>query len=64
MEFIHQEIYVGNDPSKGYRPQLKALYLESEPWLFTFDREGRVAARLEGALGLEEFRRAVEAALG
>jgi hypothetical protein len=64
MAFVHQEIYVDNDPSKGYRSQLRAFGLQTEPWLFTFDREGRVAARLEGAFGLEEFRRAVEAALG
>jgi hypothetical protein len=63
VAFIHQEIYVDNDPSKGYRPQLKAFNLQSEPWLFTFDRDGRVAARLEGAFGLEEFRRAIDAAL-
>ncbi|MGH8573142.1 MAG: hypothetical protein ACREX8_11300, partial [Gammaproteobacteria bacterium] len=61
--FIHNEVYAGNDPAKGLRPQLEAFHLESEPWLFTFDRDGRVAARLEGAFGIDEFRRAVEAAI-
>jgi hypothetical protein len=63
VTFIHQEVYVGNDPNKGLRPQLRAFRLQTEPWLFTVDREGRVAARLEGAFGLEEMRQAVEAAL-
>lgn len=63
MTFIHNEVYAGNDPSKGLRPQLRAFHLRTEPWLFTFDREGRVAARLEGAFGINAFRRAVEAAL-
>jgi len=63
MSFVHQEVYVDNDPNRGLRPQLRAFGLETEPWLFTFDRQGRVAARLEGAFGLGEFRRAIEAAL-
>jgi hypothetical protein len=37
--------------------------LRTEPWLFAFDRSGRMAARLEGSFGIEAFRRAVEAAL-
>jgi hypothetical protein len=63
MTFIHQEVYVDNTVEKGLRPQLQAFDLETEPWLFTFDREGRVAARLEGSFGVEAFSRAVQAAL-
>jgi hypothetical protein len=63
MAFIHQEVYVDNEVDKGLRPQLQAFHLRTEPWLFTFDRQGRVAARLEGAFGVNAFRRAVEAAL-
>jgi hypothetical protein len=63
MTFIHNEVYVDNDPNKGYRPQLRAFHLKTEPWLFTFDRQGRVAARIEGAFGINAFRHAVEAAL-
>jgi hypothetical protein len=63
MAFIHNEVYVDNDASKGLRPQLRAFGLASEPWLFTIDRRGRVAARLEGAFGIDEFRDAIEAAL-
>lgn len=63
LAFIHQEVYVDNDPSKGLRPQLKAFHLETEPWLFTINRHGVIAARLEGAYGLNEARQAIEAAL-
>jgi hypothetical protein len=63
MEFIHQEVYVDNKVDKGLRPPLKAFGLPTEPWLFTFDREGRVAARLEGSFGLRAFEDAIKAAL-
>ena len=63
MTFIHNEVYVDNDPSKGLRPQLRAFGLSSEPWLFVIDAHGRVAARLEGAFGIDEFRAAIERGL-
>ena len=63
MTFIHNEVYVDNMPLKGYRPQLKAFHLQTEPWLFTVNRQGRIAARLEGAFGVNAFRQAVQAAL-
>jgi len=62
-EFIHQEVYAKNQVSKGLRAPLRAFHLQSEPWIFTFDRSGRVAARLEGAVGVDEFRAAVQRAL-
>lgn len=63
ITFIHQEVYVDNQPSRGLRPQLKALHLESEPWLFAIDRRGVIVARLEGAFGVVEASRALAAAL-
>jgi len=63
IAFIHEEVYVDNQPAKGLRPQLKAFHLETEPWLFTVNRQGIIAARLEGAFGVNEFKQAVEAAL-
>jgi hypothetical protein len=63
ITFIHQEIYVDNQPSKGLRPQLKAFHIETEPWLFTIDPHGTIAARIEGAFGVGEARQALEAAL-
>jgi hypothetical protein len=61
--FLHQEVYVNNQPSQGLRPQMKAFHLETEPWLFTINRRGRIAARLEGAFGVNEFTQALQAAL-
>ena len=63
MTFIHQEVYVDNDPSKGLRPPLRQFGLPTEPWLFTIDQAGRVAARLEGSFGFNAFDRAINAAL-
>jgi hypothetical protein len=63
MEFIHQEVYVDNQVDKGLRAPLRAFNLQTEPWLFTVGRDGRIAARLEGSFGVKEFQRAVEAAL-
>jgi hypothetical protein len=63
MAFIHTEVYVDNNPNKGLRPQLRAFGLSSEPWLFVIGADGRVAARLEGAFGIDEFRAAIERGL-
>ena len=61
--WIHMEIYRDNEFSKGYRPQVRDFGLPSEPWLFTVDRDGRIAARLEGAFSAEELETALDAAL-
>jgi hypothetical protein len=63
MAFIHQEVYRDNQVSKGLRAPLRAFHLQTEPWLFTIDRDGRIAARLEGSFGVKEFQQAVQAAL-
>jgi hypothetical protein len=63
MAFIHQEVYVDNRVDKGLRPPLRAFHLQTEPWLFTIGRDGRIAARLEGSFGVNEFREAIQAAL-
>lgn len=63
VTFIHQEVYRDNEIKKGLRPPLKAFHLETEPWVFAFNRNGRVAPRLEGAFGINVFRSSVEAAL-
>jgi hypothetical protein len=63
MTFIHQEVYEGNDVNKGLRKPLREFHLDTEPWLFTVDRQGRVAARLEGSFGFAAFQRAIQAAL-
>jgi hypothetical protein len=63
VEFIHQEVYEGNDPNKGLREPLKRFNLPTEPWLFVVGRDGRVTARLEGSFGLGAFERALKTAL-
>jgi hypothetical protein len=63
MTFIHQEVYVDNDPNKGLRKPMQAYRLPSEPWLFTVRADGTIAARLEGSIGLRAFEDAIKAAL-
>jgi hypothetical protein len=59
VAFIHMEVYNDNDPNKGYRPQLKAYGLRTEPWLFVIDQNGRISTRIEGAFGISELEDAV-----
>ena len=61
--FVHQEIFRDNDIGKGFRPQVAAWGLPTEPWVFTVDRNGRVAARIEGAFSAEELEKAIDAAV-
>ncbi len=61
-DFIHMEVYKDNTVDKGFRPQLLACGLRSEPWLFTIDKQGKVAARLEGAFSARELNAAIDAA--
>jgi hypothetical protein len=63
VEFIHQEVYVDNDPNKGLREPLRRFNLRTEPWLFVVDQRGTITARLEGSFGIKAFERAVETAL-
>jgi hypothetical protein len=62
VSFIHMEVYRDNRIDKGIRPQLAAFHLVSEPWLFTFNRSGKVAARIEGAFSERELAQAIAAA--
>ncbi|MCB0858532.1 MAG: thioredoxin family protein [Solirubrobacterales bacterium] len=58
--FIHNEVYNDNDPSKGIQPQLTAFGLQTEPWIFLINKDGTIEKRIEGAIGAEELRAAVE----
>ena len=44
--------------------QLAAFHLKTEPWLFTFNRSGREAARIEGAFSARELDQAIAKAKG
>jgi hypothetical protein len=64
VEFIHMEVYRDNRIDRGIRPQLAAFHLQSEPWLFVFDRSGKVATRIEGAFSEGELEQAISKASG
>jgi hypothetical protein len=59
VAFVHQEIYKDNDTSKGLRPQLVPYRLQTEPWTFVIDGQGRISTRFEGAFSPAELERAV-----
>jgi len=63
VQFIHQEVYAGNDPGKGLRKPLQQFNLPTEPWLFVVGRDGKITARLEGSFGFNAFEKAIRAAL-
>ncbi|GAC1434832.1 MAG: hypothetical protein NVSMB51_02990 [Solirubrobacteraceae bacterium] len=58
--FIHMEIYNGNQIARGFRPQVAAYRLPTEPWAFVIDRRGRIAERFEGAFSATELAAAVK----
>jgi hypothetical protein len=62
--WIHMEIYNDNVIEKGFRPQVLKWRLPTEPWLFTIDRKGRIAARIEGAFSAGELEQALKKATG
>jgi hypothetical protein len=63
VAFIHMEVYNHNDANKGYRPQLTAFHLQTEPWLFVFDKSGRISTRIEGAFSKSELQAAIQKAV-
>jgi hypothetical protein len=63
MAFIHQEVYTDNSPNKGLREPLRRLGLQTEPWLFVVDKQGKITARLEGSIGLKAFEAALKTGL-
>jgi hypothetical protein len=60
VAFVHMEIYNQNQVSKGYRPQVAAWRLPTEPWAFVIGSDRLIATRLEGAFSVAELRSAVE----
>ena len=55
VEFIAQEIYVDNDIDKGFRPQVGAWRLPTEPWTFVIGADGKVVERFEGAVSVRGY---------
>lgn len=61
--FIHVEIYEQNRIEAGLRPEVRRWRLPTEPWAFAVDRQGRIAARLEGAFSAGELEAALRRAV-
>ncbi len=60
--YIHMEIFNDNDPNKGARPEVLDYGLQTEPWLFVLDADGKVSTRIEGAFSKEELEGAIDKA--
>ena len=59
VDFIHIEIYKGNDPAKGTNQWVDAWRLPTEPFTFVVDRTGIIRAKLEGAFSAGELEAAL-----
>jgi hypothetical protein len=59
LDFVHVEIYEGNDPAKGENRWVREWKLPSEPWVFLVGADGRVRARFEGTVSVRELDAAV-----
>ena len=64
VRFIHVEIYTDNVPSKGPNRWVSEWRLPTEPWTFLVGKDGRIKARIEGALSQNELAAAIEQSLG
>lgn len=62
--FIHMEIYNDNSPDEGLRPQVQAYGLQTEPWIFVIDGDGRIQSEFEGPISVSELQAAVQEATG
>jgi hypothetical protein len=60
VAFIHQEVYNNNQINDGPRPQMTAFGLQTEPWLFVIDRNGKVSSVLQGPFSVQELEAAVQ----
>jgi hypothetical protein len=59
VRFIHVEVFEGNDPAKGFNRWMREWSLPTEPWTFLVGGDGKIAARFEGTLSVQELEQAV-----
>jgi hypothetical protein len=59
IRFIHVEIYRRNNPTMGINSWVRQWHLPTEPWVFLVLRDGRIAAKFEGAISVAELSSAV-----
>lgn len=60
VRFIHVEIYRNNDPGQGFNRWVKEWRLPTEPWTFLVGNDGRIKAKFEGSVSVEELAGAVK----
>ena len=63
VRFIHVEVYRRNDPDLGWNRFMRQWRLPSEPWTFLVGSDGRVKAKFEGPVSVDELTAAVRARL-
>lgn len=58
LTFIHVEVYENLDDPSNLKPvsAVREWRLPSEPWVFVVDARGRVVAKYEGTVSVEELR--------
>ena len=59
VRFIHVEVYNDNDPDKGVNPWMREWNLQTEPWVFVVDADGKIVAKFEGSASADELRAAI-----
>ncbi len=59
VRFIHVEVYEDNDPAQGFNRWLREWKLDTEPWTFLVDGNGRIVERFEGVVSVRELEEAV-----
>jgi hypothetical protein len=59
VRFIHVEVYEDNDPALGYNEWMGEWRLQTEPWTFLVDSNGKIVDRFEGTVSVNELETAV-----
>lgn len=63
VRFIHVEVYRRNDPTLGMNAYMREWGLPSEPWTFLVGADGRIKAKFEGSVSVDELAAAVRRSL-
>lgn len=63
VRFIHVEIYRRNDPTLGENAFVREWRLPSEPWIFLVGADGRIKAKFNGPVSVDELTAAVRRSL-
>ena len=55
VRFIHVEVYRRNDPTLGLNRFMREWHLPTEPWIFLVGSDGRIRAKFEGPVSVQEL---------